>query len=118
MSEVPEDVAFLHWLKTECGIIMPKPLIEKPGWYAGIARKAFTHSILLGRFGDRLGYEDCWCYSTLTEAMLALTEWDGRGEPVGWTRHPTTGRRISQYPNERDSAGREVGMVGVMYVRH
>jgi hypothetical protein len=26
-------------------------------------------------------------------AVLAAHEWDGTGEPVGWMRHPQTGRR-------------------------
>lgn len=39
------------------------------------------------------GYENRWCYKTVQAAKDALDAWDGTGEPEGWHRHPTTGRR-------------------------
>lgn len=42
---------------------------------------------------DKFGYDDMWCYNTLGEAIAAGHNWDGTGEPVGWHRHPPTGRR-------------------------
>jgi len=49
-------------------------------------------------FGGRdpdcdVGYDDCWDYPSLTAAIKAMERWDGQGEPDGWTRHPTSGRR-------------------------
>ena len=32
-------------------------------------------------------------YESDLGAILAATEWDGDGEPMGWHRHPSTGRR-------------------------
>lgn len=39
------------------------------------------------------GYEDRYCYQTLAGAIEAMEQWDGSGDPVGWHRHPGTGRR-------------------------
>lgn len=39
------------------------------------------------------GYEDCYCYQTEAAAITALKEWDGKGDPKNWHRHPKTGRR-------------------------
>lgn len=39
------------------------------------------------------GYEDRYCYSTFSGARAALDAWDGTGDPVGWHRHPASGRR-------------------------
>lgn len=42
---------------------------------------------------DDMYTEDGWCYQTFPQALAALRIWDGEGEPVGWIKHPTTGRR-------------------------
>lgn len=68
---------------------------ELPGNRYGLVFKmAFTHALLVGRIGDYLSYDDRWCYSTHEKAKSGLDAWDGvTGEPQGWHRHPTTGRR-------------------------
>lgn len=38
-------------------------------------------------------YDDGWCYTTEYQAVTALNNWDGQGEPTGWHRHPPSGRR-------------------------
>jgi hypothetical protein len=38
-------------------------------------------------------YDDGWCYESYDVALAAAEDWDGRGEPEGWFRHPTSGRR-------------------------
>lgn len=56
----------------------------------------FTTAIIIGRVGDRAGYDDRWCYKNTFRALFASDEWeknDFKGEPVGWHRHPGTGRR-------------------------
>lgn len=42
---------------------------------------------------DAFGYNERYCYATKQGAEQALTDWDGRLEPVGWHRHPESGRR-------------------------
>jgi hypothetical protein len=86
--------------------------------WVGIQPKMYTHAIVKCRIGDHTGIDDCWCYRSLRDAQAALALWDGMGEPIGWMRHPATGRRVSMTPWERDETGREVGDVGVLYVRH
>lgn len=39
------------------------------------------------------GYEDRYCYPTQAAAEAAMNAWDGTGDPAGWHRHPSTGRR-------------------------
>ncbi|MFL9934239.1 hypothetical protein P0D88_34830 [Paraburkholderia sp. RL18-103-BIB-C] len=61
---------------------------------AAITRMLFTHAILADL--TRWGYGDRWCYHSVWDAMEALAEWaqrGGEGEPEGWRRHPSTGRR-------------------------
>lgn len=38
-------------------------------------------------------YEDRWCYHSREAALQALNNWVSGPEPVGWHRHPSTGRR-------------------------
>ena len=49
---------------------------------------------------DETGYEDRYCYDTEQNATNALINWDGTNDPVGWHRHPKSGRR-------RNKAGEE-----------
>lgn len=60
----------------------------------------YTHAIIIGWIGDTTGYEDRWCYHDAGTAIAAASAWDGVGEPEGWHRHPSSGRR-------RDESGRE-----------
>lgn len=66
------------------------------GRYAAICPFVFSVAIIVGDFGDDYGYSDRWCFNSFLLAAAALTEWAGRnfeGEPIGWHRHPDTGRR-------------------------
>lgn len=45
------------------------------------------------------GYEERWCYHELGDALYAFETWDGEGEPTGWHRHPTSGRRVDKDGN-------------------
>lgn len=85
------DAVFLTWLKTENGFRDLKPL-PRHRW-AGIQKMMFTHALVLGRMGDEIGYDNRWCFSSYEKAKTALDNWNGDGEPMGWHRHPDTGRR-------------------------
>jgi hypothetical protein len=51
-------------------------------------------TVQLGVSRDRKGfYEDSWYFDTLARGWDALVGWDGTGEPEGWSRHPSSGRR-------------------------
>ena len=100
----------------DCGYLDIKPL-DRARW-AGIQPKMYTHAIVKGRIGDVTGIDDVWCYPNYRAAKAALDPWDGTGEPIGWHRHPPSGRRVSMTPWERDEDGNEVGEAGVIYVRH
>jgi hypothetical protein len=68
------------------------------GECAWIARMAFTTAILYGL--DTHGHRDRWCYETAAAARRALDDWDGKGEPKDWHRHPPSGRRKDEAGNE------------------
>jgi hypothetical protein len=38
-------------------------------------------------------YDDQWDYEGQARALSAMMSWDGEGEPTGWHRHPSSGRR-------------------------
>lgn len=67
---------------------------------AAVVPFLFTWAIIADL--SEAGYEDRWCYHSLAEALGALEDWDGTGEPEGWHRHPNTGRR-------RDGEGNDLG---------
>lgn len=45
---------------------------------------------------------DAWEYENPVVAIGAWAQWDGEGEPEGWTRHPATGRRRPNGDPERE----------------
>lgn len=93
------DEEIVKFLKEDCHYPAVKILGE--GRYAAIYPFIYTHAIILvTRRGYDTGYEDRWCYHTYEDALVAMAVWDGTGEPKGWHRHPSSGRR-------RDENGKE-----------
>lgn len=101
LSRTPdtEPEAFMRWLMT--------PVTEEGGGFAfatdmgngmwaGIHALAFHWTLKIGVIGDKVTYEDRWCYADGARAFQGLVEWahrDWEGEPKGWRRHPATARR-------------------------
>lgn len=110
-----DELGFLQWLIDECRYRDPRPIGNSR--YACIRPMVYTHAIITGRIGDRAEIDRHWCYHSYPAAKLALAAWDGTGEPAGWHRDPTTGRRISQRGDEIDGNGEAVGEIGKIYVR-
>lgn len=96
-DDLAEEIAFLVFLRDECGYVDAKPITSDPthGFrrLACIMGLMFTHAIITVKVGDRFGYLDRWCFHSYDAAKKALDAWDGTGEPSGWHRHPVTGRR-------------------------
>lgn len=61
--------------------------------YKAIIPFIFTSGIILGRADNGGTYIDRWCYEAFDVALEAFNQWNGIGEPDGWHRHPSTGRR-------------------------
>jgi hypothetical protein len=92
LQTFPQDVEnFRIYLTDVCGYHDVR--FYPNGRYSAIMPLLFTHAIIVGRIFDMNTYEDRWCYGSLVKARLAHNAWDGTGEPEGWHRHPTTGRR-------------------------
>jgi hypothetical protein len=72
------------------------------GSLACICRFMFTYAILSGL--NDCGYEDRWCYHNEILAMRCLDQWidhfDDQKEPIGWHRHPLSGRRVNEDTGE------------------
>lgn len=80
---------------TANGYLNPKWLPD--GRWAAVMKFMYTSAIIVGVECDmEFGYSDRWCYHTLSDARKSLEEWDGEGEPQGWHRHPSTGRRFNE----------------------
>lgn len=91
-----EELAFMQWLK-ENGYKRVTPIGD--GRWVALNQLAFHWSMLIGRIGDRMGYDDRYCYADYEKAVEGLDGWIAnkfQGEPSGWHRHPLTGRRIAQ----------------------
>jgi len=67
------------------------------GRYILAKRLMFHWTVIEGTIGDSLGYDDRWCFVTEDLALAAVKAWPLAAppgyEPVGWHRHPKTGRR-------------------------
>lgn len=62
--------------------------------YVAVIPFLFTWGVVWGYLEEHGHfYEDRWCYHDLPTAIAAATDWRGVGEPVGWHRHPLSGRR-------------------------
>jgi hypothetical protein len=93
-----EDREYLHWLTTPVnegggGYYRARPLGD--GLFLAITRLLFHWSLHVCEGGNYMTYVDRWCYQTQEMAEAALdADWDGTGDaPLGWHRHPYTGRR-------------------------
>ncbi len=69
------------------------PKVLNDARVACVAKFIFTHAIVVVRPENHDYIDDRWCYKTKDEAVKALEEWNGTGEPCGWVRHPFSGRR-------------------------
>jgi hypothetical protein len=93
MTQLDKD--FLDWLRSS-GYVVVKQI--SGGRWAGIHRLAYHWSIKVGKMGDRVSWDDSWCYTDeFTPTLKAFIDWaverNGEGEPEGWYRNPRTGRR-------------------------
>lgn len=87
------EAEFWVWLKDRDGGCCVATEDLGDGLYAGVKPLMFHFSLILGAVGNTGSYEDHYCFPTRELAERALSLWDGRGDPVGWHRHPRTGRR-------------------------
>ncbi len=55
--------------------------------------RLFGHQALLSLRAPWIHVQDGWVYASLETALAAARAWDGREEPSGWIRPPTSGRR-------------------------
>jgi hypothetical protein len=96
MSEAQTEVGtFVSWLITSEGYthvaIAPGDLE-----YWGVKQLLFHWTLIRGAVGDYECYDDRYCYATEVGAKDALDQLKANnwtGEPLGWHRHPKTGRR-------------------------
>ena len=91
-----EDKAFFDWLASEAGGHCHLVFDIGAGRYCAVKPLLFHWTMIIGTIGDQDGFDDRYCYADKTAAVAGLSEWARRsfeGEPIGWHRHPSTGRR-------------------------
>lgn len=84
---------YILWLKTPDGGSCSHVKILGEGIYAAIKPLLFHWTMIVGMIDNKIEVLDSYCYANQDRALLALIQWNGKGDPVGWTRHPRTGRR-------------------------
>jgi hypothetical protein len=86
---------YVQWLVDDCGYRHVRILPDGRRW-AAVYRFRFTAAVIVGRIGEMVSYDDRWCYYDEQAASDALKAWDGTNEPLGWHRHPATGRHFDK----------------------
>lgn len=74
-SAVSEEARFLEYLETDCSYLDVRSLGD--GRYSAIMPLLFTHAIIVGRIGDRVGYSDRWCGDYVATAKAAASLFRG-----------------------------------------
>lgn len=72
--------------------VLPKSSTE----YLIITPLLFHWTVMRGLYACPEGVEERWCYANEGLARAAVEKWRAegwQGEPLGWHRHPSTGRR-------------------------
>ena len=92
MKQVDKE-RFFNYLRSPGGGNCTEVKEIKDGMYVAIKPLLFHWTMIIGEIGNDFGYFDRWCYASQTLAEKAFSEWNGEGEPTGWHRHPSTGRR-------------------------
>lgn len=63
------------------------------GQWLAVAKMAFTAGLFVLDDDPETGYKTRYCYEHLSEAVAALTAWDGAGDPPGpWIKQKPEGR--------------------------
>jgi hypothetical protein len=66
-------------LLEEMGYLFPRQVAD--GEWIALFRFVFTWGLVKGL--DDVGYNERWCYSSLNDALVAVANWDGEGDPPG-----------------------------------
>jgi len=62
------------------------------GQWIALQRFLFTWAVVKGI--DPIGYEQRWCYGAYNDALIAVANWDGEGDPPGnWIVNKPSGRQ-------------------------
>lgn len=79
----------------ELGYKFPRQLAS--GEWIALCPFIFTWGLVKGL--DDIGYKERWCYGNINDALKAVANWDGEGDPPGnW---------IVNKPSQRQGPGSE-----------
>jgi hypothetical protein len=80
--------------------------VSGQGW-CGIFRLMFTTGLFVGL--EEFGFQRRYCFETESEAVRALANWTGEGDPPGlWIKEKPSERRGPGNPEELVAAGEDV----------
>ena len=66
------------------------------GTFIGVEAMIFTNRLCIAYAGTIFGcWDDVWCFDKNINIVEIMTNWNPyeQKEPMGWNRHPPTGRR-------------------------
>ena len=109
----PLEGPFADWMHESYGTLMPFLFKMGEDRWLGIERLMFHWTMKIGTVGDYYGYDDRYCYSDVKLALYAAAEWADRGfegEPLGWHRHPKSGRRRENGRLDRETQDGPTGV--------
>jgi hypothetical protein len=93
-DDLCRKVDFISHLSDEYGYSCFVPMDDTR--FACVSPFLYTTAIITGRYFDSYSLDNRWCYHDYPSALAALIEWAEAGfknEPMGWHRHPASGRR-------------------------
>jgi hypothetical protein len=89
------ELAGLPWDDVAQSWVVATKIIDGVAYGLWVHPLMYTTAILVGPVGEHY-YADRWCYASPVLALEAARAWGGPwngGEPDGWHRHPSLGRR-------------------------
>lgn len=87
---------FADWMREQYGPYMAFLFKKGDDEWVSIERLLFHWTMKVGEVGDYCGYRTRYCYENYATALGAAAIWadaNWEGEPIGWHRHPDSGRR-------------------------
>lgn len=80
-------------VRLEDGIIAYRYILSR-GWLVVVIKQIYNYKLAISKHSKRF-YDDVWCYEDGMSAILSLVlnTWEYGDEPLGWIRHPSSGRR-------------------------
>lgn len=87
------ELDFFDCVQREDGIIAYRYILSR-GWLVVVIKQIYNYKLAISKH-SKCFYDDMWCFERGVDAILGvwLNGWEYGDEPLGWYRHPASGRR-------------------------